>query len=85
MLGAGSGLIGTTFLYPFYFVKRNLQAHSHEADFSMKKFAAGVWKEKGALGFYKGYSITAAKTMPYTAITFAVNEKLKVLLKYEKN
>ncbi len=81
--GSLSGVLGTVLLYPTYMIKRVLQANN-DKNFSLFAYAKDLIKRQGLGGFYMGMSMTLIKVIPYQGILFWSNEKLKILLKYEK-
>jgi hypothetical protein len=82
--GSFSGVFGTVALYPTYMIKRVLQANN-DKNFSLFAYMADLHKRQGIQGFYKGMSMTLIKVIPYQGILFWCNEKLKILMKYEKH
>ena len=83
LYGSFSGVLGTVLLYPTYMIKRVLQANS-DKNFSLFAYARDLVRRQGLQGFYLGMSMTLIKVVPYQGILFGCNEKLKILLKYEK-
>lgn len=82
--GSLSGVFGTVALYPTYMIKRVLQANN-DKNFSLFRYMMDLYKRQGIKGFYMGMSMTLVKVIPYQGILFWCNEKLKVLMKYEKH
>lgn len=92
LFGALSGVIGTTLLYPTHMIKRVFQANSKSSvlivddrSLTITKFIKDTFQTQGIKGLYKGLSITYVKIIPYQGLLFWSNEKLKVLLGYEKH
>jgi hypothetical protein len=64
-------------------IKRVLQANN-DKNFSLFKYTGDLVKRQGFTGLYLGMSMTMIKIIPYQGLLFWANEKLKVMLKYEK-
>ncbi len=89
LYGSLAGTIGTLIMYPFYMIKRVLQANSKfialyldKERISIKSHLKDLLSRYGIRGFYLGLSMTLLKTAPYVGITFLCNEKLKEMFKY---
>ena len=82
--GSFSGVFGTVILYPTYMIKRVLQANN-DKNFSLFSYSKDLISRQGIRGFYLGMSMTLVKVIPYQGILFLCNEKLKILLRYEKH
>ena len=96
MFGSISGIIGTTLLYPTHLIKRVFQANSKlfyfktifpkidDRNLKMISYMKDTVRIQGVRGLYKGMSITYVKIIPYQGLLFSTNEKLKLILGYEK-
>ena len=97
IFGSISGVIGTTLLYPTHLIKRVFQANSKKIiikifificldDKSLRiiPWVKNMVKTEGIKSLYRGMSITYIKIIPYQGLLFSTNEKLKIILGYEK-
>ncbi|CCF60144.1 hypothetical protein KAFR_0J00760 [Kazachstania africana CBS 2517] len=87
-IGATSGSIGTTIVYPINLLRTRLQTQGTFAHpYKYKGFRDVMWKtiqREGYQGLYKGLIPTLAKVCPSVSISYLCYENLKRLTKLDK-
>lgn len=86
LVGAISGVLGQTVSYPFEVVRRRMQVGGltqPDRWIGWRETVKTVWRQGGWQGFFVGLSIGYLKIVPMTAVSFAVWEEMKGLLKID--
>ncbi|KAI9292849.1 mitochondrial carrier [Neoconidiobolus thromboides FSU 785] len=81
MLAASTGEVTACLVrVPTEVIKQRLQTNQYTTYLHAVK---SILKEESILGFYKGYSTTVLREIPFTCIQFPIYELLKVQLNYQ--
>ena len=97
-MGAASKILASTFTYPLQVIKSRLQQRADAVDISQEgeiRFkrreykgvvdcVSRIWRNEGALGFFKGCVPNALRVAPSSAITFVVYETVMDALGCER-
>jgi len=86
IVGATSGVLGQTVSYPFEVVRRRQQVGGltqPDRWMGWREAVRTIWKQGGWRGFFVGLSIGYLKIVPMTAVSFAVWEEMKTVLRIE--
>ena len=97
-MGAASKILASTFTYPLQVIKSRLQQRADAVDISQEgeirvkrreykgvvDCVSRIWRNEGALGFFKGCVPNALRVAPSSAITFVVYETVMDALGCER-
>ena len=97
-MGAASKILASTFTYPLQVIKSRLQQRADVVDISQEgeirvkrreykgvvDCVSRIWRNEGALGFFKGCVPNALRVAPSSAITFVVYETVMDALGCER-
>jgi len=81
--GSLAGLTAVTIFYPGDVLRRLMQLNGTSKEHNYDGLLDTVRKtysRYGLQGFYRGFYVTLMKTLPTTAILFALNEQFRTIL-----
>lgn len=77
--GAMAGALATLSTHPFDVMKTRMQVQSKDAQYrSLSRTMAGIFKERGLIGFFDGVSIRISRKIFSSAISWTVYETLLI-------